>query len=163
VNVSQTVAFGFAAANIGGQSESDWCSACYQLSFTSGPVIGQRLIVQVTNTGSDLGAGHFDLEIPGGGVGIYNGCTSQWGAPSGGWGLQYGGVSSASGCSSLPAQLQPGCYWRFGSWFKGADNPTMTFTRVRCNPWFSHMTGSIRSDDANYAYAAGTDANTAPM
>jgi hypothetical protein len=31
-------------------------------------------------------ANHFDLQIPGGGVGIFNGCSSQWGAPNDGWG-----------------------------------------------------------------------------
>lgn len=74
---------------------------------------------------------HFDIQIPGGGVGLYNGCQSQWGAPSDGWGCKYivfvlkwysyfinwisidisaryGGVSSASECSQLPAALQPG-------------------------------------------------------
>jgi len=153
---SSTLAYGFAAAYIEGKSESDWCSACYELTFTSTAIAGKRLIVQVTNTGGDLGAGQFDLQIPGGGVGIYNGCTSQWGAPSSGWGAQYGGVSSASQCSSLPSQLQAGCNFRFGSFFQGADNPAMTFRRVRCNSWFTSRTGSTRSDDASYSYASGT-------
>jgi len=114
------------------------------------------MIVQVTNTGEDLGAGHFDLQIPGGGVGIYNGCTNQWGAPANGWGDRYGGVASASDCSTLPTQLQAGCNFRFGSFFQAADNPTMTFVRVRCNQWFTEKTGSIRDDDSSYSYAAGT-------
>lgn len=29
---------------------------------------------------------HFDLQIPGGGVGLFNGCQSQWNAPADGWG-----------------------------------------------------------------------------
>lgn len=60
------------------------------------------MIVQATNTGGDLAQGQFDLAIPGGGVGIcmfnecdlsggdllilpflVNGCTDEWGAPSG--------------------------------------------------------------------------------
>lgn len=83
------------------------------------------MIVQATNTGGDLGSNQFDLAMPGGGVGIYNGCTDEWGAPASGWGAQYGGISSNT-CSSFPSALQPGCDFRF-DWFEGADNPTVDF------------------------------------
>ncbi|KAB5589689.1 putative effector protein/Endo-1,4-beta-D-glucanase [Ceratobasidium theobromae] len=123
--VNDNLAYGFAAVNIQGSSESSWCCQCYQLTFTSGPVAGKQMIVQTTNTGGDLGNNHFDLMIPGGGVGIFGqGCAAQYGAPSTGWGAQYGGVSSRSACSQLPSALQAGCYWRF-DWFKGADNPSV--------------------------------------
>ena len=90
------------------------------------------MVVQVTNTGGDLGNNHFDLQMPGGGVGIFNGCSSQFGTGNPGpWGAQYGGVSSISDCDNLPAVLKPGCYWRF-QWFQNADNPTMTFKQVDC-------------------------------
>lgn len=52
--VNDNLAYGFAAAHIRGQSESDWCCKCYELKFTSGPVNGKRMVVQVTNTGGDL-------------------------------------------------------------------------------------------------------------
>jgi len=136
-------AYGFAAAAIVGQSEQQSCCACYELTFTSGPVSGQKMVVQVTNTGSDLSNNHFDLQIPGGGVGIFNGCQSQWGAPAGGWGARYGGVSDANGCKQLPAQLQAGCNFRFG-WFKGADNPTMTFVPVTCPTQITSRSGCTR-------------------
>ncbi len=42
------------------------CCACYELTFTSGPVKGKKMIVQATNTGGDLGDDHFDIQIPGG-------------------------------------------------------------------------------------------------
>jgi len=129
--VNANLSYGFAAAALSGQSLHAECCSCYQLTFTSGPVVGKQMIVQITNTGSDVGSNQFDIAIPGGGVGIYNGCTLQWGAPSGGWGAQYGGVSSLSGCSALPSQLQAGCDWRFG-WFAGADNPNVSFQRVTC-------------------------------
>lgn len=77
--VNSTLAYGFAAVNIAGGSESSWCSACYALKFTSGNAKGKTLIVQATNTGGDLGSNQFDLAIPGGGVGIFNGCTQEWG------------------------------------------------------------------------------------
>jgi len=119
------VGYGFAAGR------PEWCCKCFQLTFNSGPVNGQTMIVQVTNTGSDVSSNQFDLQIPGGGVGIYNGCQKQWNAPAEGWGAQYGGVSSVDQCDWLPGPLKAGCKWRFG-WFKGADNPTMTYREVRC-------------------------------
>jgi hypothetical protein len=37
------------------------------------------MVVQVTNTGSDLGENHFDLAIPGSGVGLFpQGCSKQF-------------------------------------------------------------------------------------
>jgi hypothetical protein len=98
--VNDNLAYGFAAANIPGLSESGWCCGCYELTFTSTAISGKKMVVQVyiyqlfmikmvtinlffykkvTNTGGDLGQGHFDIQLPGGGVGIFNGCTAQWG------------------------------------------------------------------------------------
>ena len=145
--INSTLAYGFAAVNIAGGSESSWCCACYALKFTSGPVVGKTLIVQATNTGGDLGSNQFDLAMPGGGVGIFNGCTAEWGAPSSGWGAQYGGVSSSSACSSFPSALQPGCDWRF-DWFMGADNPQVSFEQVQCPAELTAKTGCTRSDDS---------------
>lgn len=61
--VSDQLSYGFAAVRINGQSESTWCCACYELTFTSGPVSGKRMIVQAVNTGGDLGNNHFDLAV----------------------------------------------------------------------------------------------------
>jgi len=71
--VNETLAYGWAAVNIAGSNEAAWCCACYELTFTSGPVSGKKMIVQATNTGGDLGNNHFDIAMPGGGVGIFNG------------------------------------------------------------------------------------------
>jgi len=125
------VGYGFVAAHLRGQQEQDWCCACYELTFTSGPINGKRMIVQITNTGGDLGEDHFDILIPGGGVGLFNGCSSQWGAPADGWGDRYGGVRSIAECEQLPVQLRDGCRWRF-QWFAGADNPNINFRKVDC-------------------------------
>ncbi|KAI8387371.1 endo-beta-D-1,4-glucanase [Blakeslea trispora] len=141
--VNDNLAYGFAAASITGSSESAWCCSCYELTFTSGPVNGKKMVVQVTNTGGDLGANHFDLQLPGGGVGVFNGCQSQWGTPSDGWGQRYGGVGSVSECSTLPSALQAGCKFRF-NWFKNADNPTMTFKEVTCPAELTSRTGCSR-------------------
>lgn len=67
------------------------CCSCMLLSFTE-QIENKKMVVQVTNTGSDLSRNHFDIAMPGGGVGIFNGCTKQWEAPTDGWGDRYGGV-----------------------------------------------------------------------
>jgi hypothetical protein len=100
------------------------------------------LIVQVTNTGGDLGNNQFDLAIPGGGFGIFDGCTNEFGG-SYSWGATYGGVSQRSDCANLPSVLQSGCYWRF-DWFEGADNPTISFTQVTCPSALTANTQCVR-------------------
>ncbi len=61
--VSDTLAYGWAAVNIAGSNEAAWCCACYELTFTSAPLQGKKMIVQATNTGGDLGNNHFDLAV----------------------------------------------------------------------------------------------------
>jgi Glycosyl hydrolase family 45./Cellulose or protein binding domain. len=54
--INEKLAYGFAAASLSGQgSQKDWCCSCQRLEFTSGPVKGKQMVVQVTNTGGDLG------------------------------------------------------------------------------------------------------------
>lgn len=84
--------------------------------------------------------------MPGGGFGIFNGCTSEWGTPSTGWGAQYGGVSSRSMCDAFPAKLRDGCYWRY-DWFANADNPTVSWTQVTCPAALTAKTGCVRSGE----------------
>jgi hypothetical protein len=146
--INTTFSLGFAATHITGGSESSWCCACYLLTFTSTPVVGKKLLVQVTNTGGDLGNNHFDLQIPGGGVGLFTtGCPRQFGSWNGG--AQYGGVSNIGQCDQLPSSVRPGCQWRF-NWFLGADNPGMTFSRVKCPQALVTKSGCRRNDDNNY-------------
>jgi len=144
--VNDNLAYGFAAATVAGQNEVNVCCSCYELTFTSGPVAGKKMVVQVTNAGADLGSNHFDLQIPGGGVGIFNGCTAQWNAPNEGWGQRYGGISSESECQQLPAQIRAGCLFRF-QWFKNADNPNMTFRKVTCPAEITARSGCKRNDE----------------
>lgn len=101
--VSDTLAYGFAAVSSADQD----CCQCYQLTFTSTSIAGKVMIVQATNTGSDVGSTQFDLAMPGGGFGIFNGCSAEWGATSSIWGAQYGGSSSDT-CPQFPSALQPG-------------------------------------------------------
>lgn len=84
------------------------------------------MLIQSTNTGGDLGSNQFDIAMPGGGLGIFDGCSSQFGGLGG---SRYGGVANRSECESMPTALRPGCYWRF-DWFNNADNPDHQFTQV---------------------------------
>jgi hypothetical protein len=61
--VSDTLSYGFAATTVAGGTESSWRCACYELTFTSGPVAGKKLVVQTTNTGNDLSSNQFDLAV----------------------------------------------------------------------------------------------------
>jgi hypothetical protein len=126
--VNESTSFGFAAVKLASQGERDWCCSCYKLVFTSGPVRGKTMVVQATNTGGDLGQNHFDLAIPGGGVGIFDGCTREFGSQFGG--ARFGGVND---CLRMPQSLQAGCQWRF-SWFQNADNPSVSWSKVLTVP-----------------------------
>ena len=100
--------------------------------------------------------------MPGGGFGIFNGCTPEWGTPAGGWGAQYGGISDRSQCDSFPSALQPGCYWRF-DWFQDADNPTVTFQQVECPAALTAKTGCVRANDAiNESPTGPSESTTGP-
>lgn len=156
--INDNLAYGFAAAKLGGQSESDWCCGCYELYFTgednqggssAQSIAGKRFVVQATNTGGDLGDNHFDLQLPGGGVGIFNGCTDEFKAPNGGWGDRYGGVHSIEECNALPEIIRSGCQFRF-EFLGGADNPSVKLRRVRCPDEIIARTGCRRNDDSNY-------------
>ncbi|KAF9010907.1 glycoside hydrolase family 45 protein [Hymenopellis radicata] len=140
--VDDNTAYGFAAVSIAGGTESSWCCACYELTFTSMAISGKKMIIQATNTGGDLGSNQFDLMIPGGGVGIFTqGCPAQYGSWNGG--ATYGGVSSRTECDNLPEAVREGCYFRF-DWFEGADNPSVSFQEVTCPSELTSITGCTR-------------------
>jgi len=145
--INDQLSYGFAAANISGSDEEQWCCACFKITFTSTSIAGKEMIVQVTNTGGDLGENHFDIQMPGGGLGLFDGCSTQFNtdAPKL-WGERYGGLTSEDGCANLPKILQPGCHWRF-DWFENADNPAMEFEEVECPAELIKITGCARLAD----------------
>ena len=104
------------------------------------------MVVQSTNTGGDLGSNHFDILMPGGGVGLFDGCTPQFGGLPG---ARYGGISSRNECDSFPEQLKEGCYWRF-DWFQNADNPDIQFEQVQCPSELLNVSGCKRNDDCSF-------------
>ena len=56
--VENNVMHAFVASNSG-------CCECFDLEFTSTAVSGSHMIIQVTNSGDDLGAKHFDIQMTG--------------------------------------------------------------------------------------------------
>lgn len=109
------------------------------------------MIVMVSNTGGDLGTQHFDLLVPGGGLGLFNGCTASLGIEAGELGAQYGGflpgckdggsLESRKECVRRKCQevfgsrglsdLEAGCMW-YADWFETADNPDFVYQEVEC-------------------------------
>ncbi len=77
------------------------CGRCFLLKFTGEgkyetklnhrKLAQKRLIVMASNIGYDVSGGQFDVMIPGGGVGLFNGCANILGNNMG---AQYGGLLS---------------------------------------------------------------------
>ena len=158
-SVSSTLSYGFAAVPAAGAI----CGRCYRLTFDgtghysatdpgSVALAGRTMIVQATNIGGDVAGGQFDLLIPGGGVGLFNACSRQWGVSDAALGAQYGGLLTAcraaggthdtvrscvrERCNTLFAapqfaDLRAGCDW-FVDWFQAADNPNLHYAEVAC-------------------------------
>ena len=143
------------------------CGKCFQFDFDGGGHYGDKaahkllkgktMIVMASNIGPDVAAGQFDIMIPGGGVGIHNGCSAQWEVSNAQLGEQYGGFLTACqkeindydadpelfkdcvrkrcdsvlGNSPKLADAWQGCYF-FVDWMHAADNPTFTYKEVEC-------------------------------
>lgn len=142
-NVSNTLSYGFAAVRIQNKAERDWCCKCYRLKFNHPFLKGKEMIVQATNTGYDLNHNHFDIAMPGGGQGIFQGCTTQFDGKYQG-GALYGGVANITQCYGLPSHLIRGCVWRF-TWFMNADNPAISWKEEECPPVLLNMTKCRRT------------------
>jgi Glycosyl hydrolase family 45 len=151
------VSYAFAASNVG-------CGGCYELQFTgkagcSDPstcpgsasnLSYNTVYVQVINSGSDVKGNQFDLLIPGGGVGLYNACSNQWGTSD--LGSTYGGfLAGCKGsvsctqtkCNTVFAgkpDLLAGCNW-FLTWFGAGDNPQITYKKVTCPKQLTDKSG----------------------
>lgn len=147
---NDNLAFAFAAvpAGLGGE-----CGKCFLLTFdgkthnggananTSG-LNGKQMVIMVSNIGGDVGSNQFDIMIPGGGVGKFNGCGTQLGINS--TGAQYGGF--ITDCKSDPScvkqkcsvfskypKLQAGCEFS-ATWMGGANNPSFKFEELESCP-----------------------------
>lgn len=163
---SDTLAYGFAAFNAGA------CGSCYQLEFTgtssagyddpgSAALSNKIMIVQTLNRGG-IGQGQFDLLIPGGGVGDFDACSSQWNA-QGNLGERYGGfflecrnqnngnhegakTCARNKCNEIfggpdQGELLDGClFWL--DWANMADNPNFRYGQVDCPEAISDASGT---------------------
>jgi hypothetical protein len=107
------------------------------------------MIVQVINNGG-VAQDQFDLLIPGGGVGLLNACSTQWGSSD--LGAQYGGfLAGCNGdagcvrnkCNTVFAgkpDLMAGCDWFLG-WYSAADNPNLTYQQIACPAALTQRSG----------------------
>lgn len=158
--VSDTLAYGYAATPSGAND----CGKCYQIDFVgtgyhnakdpgSVAIKGKTMIVQSTNIGHDVASGQFDLLLPGGGVGAFNGCSKQWGTND--LGAQYGGFLSEckedvsclrNACqktfSGMP-ELLAGCMFH-ADWLQGANNPNLKYAEVPCPAELEQISGMSR-------------------
>jgi hypothetical protein len=171
--VNSQLSYGYAAT-----SHGDVCGRCYELQFQgyghsgndpgSNALAGKSMIVQAINVGFDVSGGQFDLLIPGGGVGAFNACSTQWGVSNSELGVQYGGFlaackqelgynASSSQYKSCVAnrcqkvfgsrglsELQAGCQW-FVDWFQAADNPALKYREVACPSALTSGSGMNRT------------------
>ena len=155
--VSDKLAYAFAAT----PGNDATCGKCFALTFTGTgkyetkanhkALAGKTLVVMASNIGYDVQGGQFDIMIPGGGVGLYNGCSGM------GWGSQgatYGGLltecESEVGYSGdlltkrkqcltekcnksfgSDTQAKEGCLF-LATWMEAAGNPNHTYKEVEC-------------------------------
>ena len=162
LNGCSNIGFAFAAVPADG---ANVCGRCFELTFTGEgkyetklnhqKLKGKKLIVMASNIGSDVAGGQFDVMIPGGGVGIYNGCEKLFGTSS--LGEQYGGLLSdcensvgydgsdediynkrkeclIKKCHTTFSKKNPakmGCLF-LANFMEAAGNPTHTYKEVKC-------------------------------
>lgn len=152
--INDQVAYAFAATP-GGEND---CGRCFMLTFTgegkdgtnarSRALKGKKLIVMSSNIGHDVVGGQFDIMIPGGGVGKYNGCGVMGLSCAG---EQYGGllatcekvgggdakiksclVESCNREYANKPQAKEGCLF-MATWMNAAStNPRHTYVEVEC-------------------------------
>ena len=157
--VNDSLAYAFAAVPA---ADGGSCGKCYALKFTgegsdgkggkkttknNQMLKGKILVVMATNIGSDVQQGQFDVMIPGGGVGLFNGCASMgWGSQ----GKQYGGLLAecegdsktytaqktclAEKCEKSfanDAKAKEGCMF-LATWMEAAGNPIHEYKEVEC-------------------------------
>jgi len=157
--VSEKLAYAFAAT----PGNDNTCGKCFALTFTGQgkyetkanheALKGKTLVVMASNIGYDVSGGQFDVMIPGGGFGAFNGCNQMgWKIP--GNSTTYGGLLSdcenevgydgdllnkrkkclTQKCNSAfanDAQAKEGCLF-LATWMEAAGNPLHTYKEVEC-------------------------------
>lgn len=156
--VNDKIAYAFAAVPA---ADGGKCGKCFALEFTGEgkyetkanhqALRGKTLIVMASNIGGDVQGGQFDVMIPGGGKGAFDGCSQMgWGSQ----GEQYGGLLSdcekevgydgdllkkRKECLSRKCNevfksdeiAKEGCMF-LATWMEAAGNPNHNFKEVEC-------------------------------
>ena len=153
---------GFAYAAVPGNNPT--CGRCFLLEFTGAGkyetkknhalLKGKKLIVMASNIGYDVSTYQFDVMIPGGGVGIFNGCKDILGTDLG---RTYGGLLSdcedevgyggddetiytkrkeclTNKCNSVfssNSKAKKGCLF-LSDFLEAAGNPLHNFKEIEC-------------------------------
>ena len=189
-----SLSYGFVAAHVSPEfGENKSCGACFEATFTgegrhdkndpgskSLANKNKRMIVQSTNIGYDVGpGGQFDLLVPGGGVGYFDGCTQQFSNEN--LGERYGGFLAS--CKREESNdherikdcvrdkcrfafkndkfsndiLFEGCNW-FVNWYDAADNPMIKFRSVECPKALTDISGleGVPKVNINEAFSQNT-------
>ncbi|WP_290762561.1 glycosyl hydrolase family 5 [Fibrobacter sp. UBA4297] len=157
--VSDKLAYAFAAT----PGNDATCGKCFALTFTGTgkyetkanhqALKGKTLVVMASNIGYDVQGGQFDIMIPGGGFGAFNGCSQMgWNIPSNS--TTYGGLLSdcekevgysgdlltkrkqclTEKCNKSfgsDTQAKEGCLF-LATWMEAAGNPNHTYKEVEC-------------------------------
>lgn len=157
--VSDKLAYAFAAT----PGNDATCGKCFALTFTGKGkyetqknhemLAGKTLVVMASNIGYDVSGGQFDVMIPGGGFGAFNGCSQMgWNIPQNT--TTYGGLLSdceneagyngdiyskrkeclTKKCNSAFAndtEAKEGCLF-LATWMEAAGNPLHTYKEVPC-------------------------------
>ena len=154
---------GFAFAAVPGAGPAI-CGRCFLLSFTGEgkyetkknhrALANKKLVVMASNIGYDVAGGQFDVMIPGGGVGLFNGCADIFGNNMG---AQYGGLlsdcenevgwsgsdddiykkrkecltSKCNGVFASNSQAKQGCLF-LANFLEAAGNPLHTYKEIEC-------------------------------
>ena len=157
--VSDKLAYAFAAT----PGNDNTCGKCFALTFTGQgkyetktnheKLKGKTLVVMASNIGYDVAGGQFDVMIPGGGFGAFNGCSQM------GWKIPqntetYGGFLSdcekeagwdgdtyskrkeclTNKCNEAFAndtEAKEGCLF-LATWMEAAGNPLHEYKEVEC-------------------------------
>ena len=158
--INKDLAYAFAAGP--GNSYAGSCGSCFLLTFTgesrhttdarTAALKGKQMEIMISNIGYDVENGQFDMMIPGGGVGAFNGCSALWGINN--LGAQHGGFLKDCGgdkkvndvatvqkcledkCNSVFANIpdaKAGCLFH-AQWLMAANNPSFTYQELESCP-----------------------------
>ena len=129
-----------------------------------------------TTIGYDVGGGQFDILTPGGGVGLFDACSFQWGVDTSELGATYGGFMTycqqqvggdhqmlkecvKGRCDAVfadpaLAELAAGCRW-YVDWYEVADNPNLHYQEVACPAALVAISGIDRAPLADVGTCEG--------